>query len=139
VRSPRLAGASKYPLRKMIRFAVDGILSFSSAPLKAALRVGLILSLLSIAFGVVAVVLKLMGAYEVPGWTSVMVAVVFLGGVQLLTMGLMGEYISRIHDEVRARPLYLVREVTSTPGVDASRVDDGAEAAVPGVDDHTTS
>jgi glycosyltransferase involved in cell wall biosynthesis len=109
-RPPRFAGTSKYPLRKMIRFAFDGIVSFSTAPLRLALRIGFILSALSIAAGIAAIVLKLSGALEVPGWTSMIFAITFLGGVQLLTIGLMGEYVSRIHDEVRGRPLYLVRE-----------------------------
>jgi polyisoprenyl-phosphate glycosyltransferase len=109
-RSPRYAGVTKYPLRKMIKFAFDGIVSFSSTPLRIALRLGFVLSVLSIAYGLTAIVLKLSGAFEVPGWTSIIFAVTFLGGVQLLTIGLMGEYVSRIHDEVRGRPLYLVRE-----------------------------
>lgn len=110
-RQPRLAGSTKYPLRAMIRFALDGIVSFSSAPLKLALRAGLVLSVLSIAAGIGVIVLKLFGALYVPGWTSVVVAVTFLGGVQLLTIGVMGEYLARIYDEVRGRPLYLIREV----------------------------
>jgi len=109
-RSPRYAGTTKYPLRKMMKFAFDGIISFSSAPLRLALRIGFILSGLAIAAGIVAIVVKLSGALEVPGWTSVFLAVTFLGGVQLLTIGVMGEYVSRIHDEVRGRPLYLVSE-----------------------------
>jgi polyisoprenyl-phosphate glycosyltransferase len=109
-RSPRFAGNTKYPLRKMIKFAFDGIISFSSAPLRLALRVGFILSGVAIAAGLVAIVLKLSGALEVPGWTSMIFAITFLGGVQLLTIGVMGEYVSRIHDEVRGRPLYLVSE-----------------------------
>jgi len=109
-RAPRFAGATKYPLRKMIKFAFDGIISFSSAPLRLALRVGFILSALSIAAGIAAIVLKLSGALEVPGWTSMIFAITFLGGVQLLTIGVMGEYVSRIHDEVRGRPLYLVQD-----------------------------
>jgi glycosyltransferase involved in cell wall biosynthesis len=111
-RLPRYAGVTKYPLRKMIKFAFDGIVSFSSAPLRLALRVGFLLSALSIAYGLTAIVIKLSGAFEVPGWTSIIFAVTFLGGVQLLTIGVMGEYVSRIHDEVRGRPLYLVRETT---------------------------
>jgi dolichol-phosphate mannosyltransferase len=110
VRAPRFAGTTKYPLRRMVRLAFDGIFSFSSAPLRFALRFGFLLSALSIAAGIVTIVLKLSGALYVPGWTSLLVAVTFLGGVQLLTIGLMGEYVSRIYDEVRGRPLYLIRE-----------------------------
>ena len=115
-RLPRYAGKTKYPLRKMIKFAFDGIVSFSSAPLRLALRFGFILSALSIAAAIGAIVLKLAGAWEVPGWTSVIFAVTFLGGVQLLTIGVMGEYVSRIHDEVRGRPLYLVQETVGFDG-----------------------
>jgi polyisoprenyl-phosphate glycosyltransferase len=109
-RSARFAGTTKFPLRKMMKFAFDGIISFSSAPLRLALRAGFVLSALAFAAAVVAIILKLSGALEVPGWTSMIFAVTFLGGVQLLTIGVMGEYISRIHDEVRGRPLYLVSE-----------------------------
>jgi dolichol-phosphate mannosyltransferase len=142
-RPPRFAGTSKYPLRKMIRFAFDGIVSFSTAPLRLALRIGFILSALSIAAGIAAIVLKLSGALEVPGWTSMIFAITFLGGVQLLTIGLMGEYVSRIHDEVRGRPLYLIRE-TLDGGRPAPRdrrrelpdvvpVEDGSNEGVPSV------
>ncbi len=109
-RPARFAGTTKYPLRKMMKFAFDGIISFSNAPLRIALRIGFILSFLSITAAIVTLFLKFSGALEVPGWTSMIFAITFLGGVQLLTIGVMGEYISRIHDEVRGRPLYLVRE-----------------------------
>jgi hypothetical protein len=87
--------------------------------------VGFILSALSIAAGIAAIVLKLSGALEVPGWTSMIFAITFLGGVQLLTIGVMGEYVSRIHDEVRGRPLYLVQDTV------------GIGQAVPGPRDGT--
>ncbi|HTG46910.1 MAG TPA: glycosyltransferase family 2 protein [Actinomycetota bacterium] len=109
-RPARFAGETKYPLRKMMKFAFDGIISFSNEPLRIALRIGFVLSFLSLTAAVVTLLLKFSGALEVPGWTSMIFAITFLGGVQLLTIGLMGEYISRIHDEVRGRPLYLVRE-----------------------------
>jgi glycosyltransferase involved in cell wall biosynthesis len=121
-RLPRYAGRTKYPLRKMIKFAFDGIVSFSSAPLRLALRFGFLLSALSIAAAMGAIILKLAGAWEVPGWTSVIFAVTFLGGVQLLTIGVMGEYVSRIHDEVRGRPLYLVQEAIGFDGAPTSDV-----------------
>jgi len=126
-RLPRFAGTTKYPLRKMVKFAFDGIISFSSTPLKLALRFGFILSALSIAYGLTVLVIKLSGALEVPGWTSIIFAVTFLGGVQLLTIGVMGEYVSRIHDEVRGRPLYLVQETLGFEGT-SSPTDDGRPA-----------
>src|SRR5262249_50808113 len=79
--SERFAGESKYPLRRMLRFAVAGVISFSSAPLRAALNLGFIVSILSFAFGVWSIIVKLSGLYEVPGWTSIVVVVTFIGGV----------------------------------------------------------
>jgi glycosyltransferase involved in cell wall biosynthesis len=128
VRPPRFAGKSKYPFRKMMRFALDGIIGFSSIPLRIALQIGFMLSALSIAAGVAAIVLKLTGTFEVPGWTSLVVAITFIGGVQLLTLGVMGEYVSRIQDEVRARPLYFVRDAQgfSSPTPERSSVPDAS-------------
>jgi glycosyltransferase involved in cell wall biosynthesis len=111
VRGPRHAGRTKYPTTKMMKLAFDGIISLSTAPLRLALRIGFLLSALSILAGITAIVLKLSGALSVPGWASLIVAITFLGGIQLSTLGIMGEYLARIHDEVRGRPLYLVREV----------------------------
>jgi glycosyltransferase involved in cell wall biosynthesis len=109
-REPRFAGKTKYPRRRMMKLAFDGIVSFSTTPLRVALRIGFVLSVLSIVAGIVAMILKLTGALLVPGWASLIVAITFLGGLQLSTIGILGEYIARIHDEVRARPLYVVRE-----------------------------
>lgn len=109
-RQGRFAGEPKYSFRKSLRLGVDGIVSFSNAPLRLALLWGFIFSGLSFLGGVAAVVAKLAGAFTVPGWTSVVVAVTFIGGVQLTLMGMMGLYIGRIYDEVKARPLYVVRE-----------------------------
>ncbi len=109
-RAERFAGETKYPLRKMLKLAFDGILSFSAVPLRIALVIGFAVSLLSIIAGLVAVVIKLGGWYTVDGWSSLAVLVSFIGGVQLTVLGIIGEYISRIYDEVKARPLYLVAE-----------------------------
>lgn len=114
-RAERFAGETKYPLRKMLRLAFDGILSFSSVPLRIALILGFVVSLLSILAGLAAIVVKLGGWYTVDGWTSLAVLVCFIGGVQLTVMGIIGEYISRIYDEVKARPLYLVAENAGGP------------------------
>lgn len=109
-RKERYAGESKYPLAKMIRFAIDGITSFSSAPLKVAVWLGLLVAVISFIYGV-DVFLQGMRGDTVPGWASTTVSVLFLGGVQLVTIGILGEYIGRIYSEVKKRPLYLVREV----------------------------
>jgi polyisoprenyl-phosphate glycosyltransferase len=109
-RAERFAGDTKYPLTKMIKFASDGLVSFSTAPLRFALKLGFLVAGLSFVFGVVALVSKLLGLYSIPGLASIAVFVSFIGGIQLLVLGLMGEYIARIHDEVKGRPLYLVRD-----------------------------
>jgi polyisoprenyl-phosphate glycosyltransferase len=118
-REERYAGETKYPLRKMLRFATDGIVSFSAYPLRLALNVGFIVSALSFLLGVVFLVSKFAGFYSVPGLASIAVFVAFLGGIQLLLIGIMGEYVARIHDEVKGRPLYLVSDTQGLepPGV----------------------
>jgi polyisoprenyl-phosphate glycosyltransferase len=108
VSPPRTSGASKYSTVRMIRLAVDGIVSFSDRPLRLALNLGFVVSLGSIVFGLSAVVSRLAGVFVVPGWTSIMVLVGVVGGIQLVVIGIIGEYVSRIHDEVKQRPLYLV-------------------------------
>jgi polyisoprenyl-phosphate glycosyltransferase len=117
-REERYAGETKYPLRKMLRFAVTGLISFSPAPLRFALRVGFIVSLVSFALGLWSVFVKLTGLYAVPGWTSIVVVVTFIGGIQLIVLGVIGEYTGDIHAEVKNRPLYVVGELenfTSVP------------------------
>ena len=115
-RDERFAGDTKYHLTKMLKFATDGVVSFSAAPLRLALNLGFIVSALSFVLGLVAVVFKLAGLYSIPGLASIAVFVAFLGGMQLLVLGLMGEYIARIHDEVKDRPLYIVRDTHGFQG-----------------------
>lgn len=110
VRQERFAGETKYPLKKMIRFAIDGMTSFSAVPLQFAMWLGLIVASGAFLYGL-RVLWQGMQGHTVPGWASTTVSVLFLGGVQLFTIGLLGEYIGRIFDEVKRRPLYLVREV----------------------------
>lgn len=110
-RQKRLSGNTKYPLTKMIRFAINGIVSFSDKPLRIASYLGLISSgigLLMIFYGIYSKLF--MPETTVSGWASVFIAVLFLGGVQLFTIGIIGEYISRIYEETKARPLYIVDE-----------------------------
>lgn len=109
-RASREAGESKYPLRKMARLAIDGFVGFSTAPLRFALTLGLLMAAASVAYGIVAIVLKLAGLSLVSGYASLLVTITFLGGVQLTVIGMVGQYVARIYDEARARPLYLVRE-----------------------------
>lgn len=108
---PRAAGQTKYTFGRMVRLATDAIVGFSDRPLRLALNLGFVVSLAAILFGLSAVVSKLLGVLVVPGWTSVMVLVGVVGGVQLIVMGIIGEYVGRIADEVKQRPLYVVRAV----------------------------
>ncbi len=108
VRSERFAGETKYPLRKMIRFALDGITSFSYLPLQIATYFGFAIASLSL-IGIAAVVfLRLYGHQALLGQATTLVSVLFLGGIQLIFLGIIGEYLGRIYDEVKARPLYVV-------------------------------
>ena len=120
-RNERFAGETKYPFTKMLKFAADGIVSFSAAPLRLALKVGFFVSGLSFLLGVVFLFSKVFGFYSVPGLASIAVFVAFLGGIQLLLLGVMGEYIARIHDEVKGRPLYVVSEAHGLLGPRTAR------------------
>jgi polyisoprenyl-phosphate glycosyltransferase len=119
-RDSRHAGESKYTLRKMVRLAVNGIIGFSAVPLKLAMSGGFLLAVASVLYGFVAIVLKLAGVQIVPGYTSLLVAITFLSGVQLTVMGMVGQYVARVYDEARNRPLYLVREARGFGSVDAA-------------------
>lgn len=113
-RDVRLSGQTKYPLPKMIRFAIDAITSFSDIPLRFAAYFGFAVSAIAFVYALVVVIDKLFGVYPpayTPGWASTIVAVVFLGGVQLISLGIIGEYLGRIYDEVKGRPLYLISDV----------------------------
>lgn len=112
-RAERFAGETKYPLRKMLRFATDGLLSFSTTPLQIAMGFGLICSALSLAGILLVVILRLFTDIWVEGWTAIMVAVLFLGGVQLISIGILGEYVGRIYVQTKKRPNYVVDRETS--------------------------
>jgi glycosyltransferase involved in cell wall biosynthesis len=110
-RDRRYSGRTKFSLARMVVFALDGITSMSIQPLRLASHFGLALSVLSFAGMIAVVIYKLAGgAGLIPGWTSLFVAALFLGGIQLMALGLLGEYIGRIHEEVKQRPMYLVRD-----------------------------
>jgi dolichol-phosphate mannosyltransferase len=113
-RDARFAGETKYPLRKMIRFALDAIASFSHAPLQLATVAGFLCAALAFLAIPVAVVFRIFGAF-VPGVTTTVVAVLGLGGIQLMAIGMIGEYVGRIYDEVKRRPLYVVRDRANVP------------------------
>jgi glycosyltransferase involved in cell wall biosynthesis len=110
VREARHAGETKYPLRKMLGFALTGITAFSFVPLQLATYLGFAVSMLSLLYMIYAIGARLFTTHVVLGWTSVIVAVLFIGGIQLISLGILGEYIGRIYEEVKRRPLYLVEE-----------------------------
>jgi dolichol-phosphate mannosyltransferase len=110
-RPGRFAGEAKYTFGKSLALAVNGIVSLSKAPLRVATWFGLIVSGASFLLAVFYVIRKLTVGFPIRGWASTVVIMLFLGGVQLLTIGIIGEYISRIYDEVKRRPLYVVREL----------------------------
>ncbi|NQX60465.1 glycosyltransferase family 2 protein [Paenibacillus qinlingensis] len=108
-RKERFAGESKYPLRKMLAFAFDGITSFSVTPIRLVTVMGFLLFALSVVAAIYAIVGKFLGA-NVTGWTSLILSVWFIGGVQLLAIGLIGEYIGKIYKEVKQRPLFVIEK-----------------------------
>jgi dolichol-phosphate mannosyltransferase len=110
-RQERFAGATKYPLAKMVRFALDALTGFSSAPLKLASHAGLALSVGSLLL-ILYIAYAWLAGQSIQGWTSLMLVVVVLGAVQMFVLALMGEYIGRLYNEAKRRPLYIVQEVT---------------------------
>lgn len=110
VAPPRFAGHSKFSLKKMLRFALDGITAFSRVPLRLALYVGCVAGLCSLLLLLHVIYVKYVEQDAVPGWTTLACAEFFLGGVELIGIGIVGEYVGRIFDEVKQRPLYIIRE-----------------------------
>jgi dolichol-phosphate mannosyltransferase len=134
-RAARSSGSTKFSTAKMLSFAFDGITSFSSQPLRIASQLGFFFSSLSLVVMFFLVYYALSGGPGlVQGWTSLIVSVLFLGGVQLIAIGLLGEYIGRIYEEVKQRPLYVVKDRLNLPvsGGTAPTVPDGGTADRPG-------
>jgi glycosyltransferase involved in cell wall biosynthesis len=110
-REPRYQGKTKWNYWKLWNFALDGILSFTLIPLKIWSYLGLVISLVSLVYASFLVIRTLIFGIDVPGYASLMVAILFLGGIQLISLGVMGEYLGRVYEEVKARPLYLIRDL----------------------------
>lgn len=109
-RKERFAGETKYPLKKMLKFATTGLLAFSKKPLKLAEWLGIISVMVSLIYAIVILILKLVNPSTfVVGWTSIILITIFFGGVQLLTIGILGEYIGNLFDEAKDRPEYIVK------------------------------
>ena len=115
LRLPRFAGVSKFSVRKMIRFALDGVTAFSRVPLRAALYVGVLCGGLSFLL-----ILHLLYVYltgqALNGWTTLGVSILFIGGIQLVGLGIIGEYVGRVFEEVKQRPLYWVKAAINFDG-----------------------
>jgi dolichol-phosphate mannosyltransferase len=127
-RDARHAGETKYTLRKMLRFSLDAVSSFSHVPLQAATVLGFIFSLVAFLAIPVAIGFRIAGEF-VPGVTTVLMVVLLLGGIQLITVGIIGEYLGRVYDEVKRRPLYVVRDRINMP---ASQIPEEPEFRRPG-------
>jgi glycosyltransferase involved in cell wall biosynthesis len=118
-RHERFAGQTKYPFKKMLRFAFDAITSFSILPLKLMIYVGFLASLFGILGAGYVVYIKFFTLKTITGWSSIMIAILLMGGIQLLTIGIMGEYIGRISEESKKRPLYVIEKIYGgTPASD---------------------
>jgi polyisoprenyl-phosphate glycosyltransferase len=123
VRSPRISGKSKFNAWKLWNFALDGITSFSTLPLRIWTYVGLFIAFPSFIYGGWVIVSKLAWGNVVAGYSSLMVALLFLGGVQLIGIGILGEYIGRIYTETKSRPRYVVKSVIKGKTTDSSQVE----------------
>jgi glycosyltransferase involved in cell wall biosynthesis len=126
-RDPRHAGETKYTVPKMLRFSLDAIASFSDRPLQLATLLGFLISTLAFVAIPIVIVLRLLHSY-LPGFGAITITVLLLGGIQLITIGIIGEYVGRIYDEVKGRPLYLVKARRNFTAPDASPPLVGSEA-----------
>jgi polyisoprenyl-phosphate glycosyltransferase len=123
-RSPRHAGKSKWNYWQLWNFAIEGITSFSYGPLRVASYLGIVTAILAIIYASIEIIKVFIRGRDVPGYASIMVAILFLGAVQLITLGIIGEYLGRIYNEVKRRPLYLVQQlsgITPVPGINTSK------------------
>lgn len=118
-RDERFAGETKYPFKKMIKFASDGIISFSTKPLRLVMSLGIASVFISILVLIYTFIVKLFGQSVEPGWASIMVAITFFSGIQLLGLGIVGQYIARIYDESKNRPIYIVKDTMNIDGNNA--------------------
>lgn len=129
-RDARFAGETKYPLKRMIRFAIDAITSFSVVPLRMATWLGIIAGVIAVGTGIWSVVERFR-AGTVPGWTTIMMAVAFGSSAQLLMTGVLGEYVGRIYEEIKRRPLYIVEREVNFPedaAAPSARADDAVNS-----------
>jgi len=126
-RAPRFAGESKYPFTKLLKLAYDGMVSYSFVPLRMVTQLGFAISLVAFVASAYLLGRRIFLGIELLGWTSTIVAILFLGGVQLVSIGILGEYVGRIFDEVKRRPLYVVKDLA---GFDAAERAESSPGAV---------
>lgn len=115
---PRASGRSHFSLWKLFRFSIDGLTAFTTWPLRAVTVVGLLMAVFGFGYGSYLTIDYLLFSHPLPGWTTIVVTLLFFFGVQMISLGIMGEYIARIHEEVKGRPLYIVRRALGTGLVD---------------------
>jgi glycosyltransferase involved in cell wall biosynthesis len=123
-RDKRAAGEPKQSLGRLFRYAFDAIFSFSLKPLRAIWSLGFIISLLSISYGILLILFRILQMNVVSGFTTPTVAILFLGGIQLISIGILGEYLGRIYDEVKQRPHYVINEIITSDSERATRFQD---------------
>ena len=114
-REARFAGTTKYPVSKMLKFAIDGITSFSILPLRVATWLGVFAAVCAFGIGAWAIAVRVLGLGTVPGWTTIMFAVALGSSAQLLMTGVLGEYVGRIYEEIKRRPLYVIEQEINAP------------------------
>lgn len=122
MRDPRYSGKSSFNFWKLWNFAIEGITSFTFIPLQVATYFGFIVSILSFCYAIYRIIMTLINGNPVPGYPSLMVAILFFGGVQLMTLGIIGEYIGRIYNETKRRPLYFTREIINLEETDREKL-----------------
>ncbi|GAB6432008.1 MULTISPECIES: glycosyltransferase family 2 protein [Bacillus] len=127
-RDERFAGETKYPLKKMIKFASDGIIAFSTKPLRIVMTLGLLSVLISIIVLLYTITVKIIGTGTQTGWASIMVAITFFSGIQLLGLGIVGQYIARIYDESKNRPIYIVKETINIEQEETTQIKEKVNA-----------
>ena len=123
---PRASGQSKYNLKKMIRFGLNGITSFSSRPLTISFYSGVFISLFGFFYGLFAL-LQFFRGHTIPGWTSILLTLLLIGGVILINLGIIGEYLARIFNEVKGRPLYFIKDQIASPPINPSKHESAQE------------
>jgi len=112
--APRAEGRSTFNTRRLVRLAIDGLTAFTTWPLRAVSVAGLMLAVPAFAYGAYVVIDYLLFGNEVSGWTTIVVSLMFFIGIQMISTGIVGEYIARIYEEVKGRPLYVVRHERGT-------------------------